>query len=132
MQADEAYLLNGCLQLPHQFSWGDGFDCLGHYRVSYLNATMERLPFVTSLWFGEGYDYNRSPDYWLVEISELPFGVSGEMLNYRDGGNPRRRMLYGMSGRLNVTVPAIRAFQDDAVFPVEAGEGWLLILEESK
>ena len=31
------------------------------------NQYMEHLPYIDSLWFGEGYDYNESPDYWLVE-----------------------------------------------------------------
>ncbi len=91
---------------------GNNFDWLGDFRVSSINATMEHLPFVTSLWFGEGFDYDRSPDYWLIEVSGLPFGVSGEMLNYQDGGNPWRGMLYGMSGRQNVTAPAMYEFWD--------------------
>jgi hypothetical protein len=44
------------------------------------------------------YDYNESPDYWLVEVSGIPFGLFGEML--QGGGNPWRGMLYGMSNRL--------------------------------
>lgn len=31
-------------------------------------------------WFGEYFDYDSSPDYWLVEISGIPFGLMGEML----------------------------------------------------
>jgi hypothetical protein len=34
----------------------------------------------------------------LVEISGIPFGQTGEML--QDGGNPWRGMVYGMTGRL--------------------------------
>ena len=37
-------------------------------------------------------------DYWLVEISGIPFGVMGEVL--QDEGNPCRGMVYGMTGRL--------------------------------
>ena len=58
---------------------------------------MEHLPYVDSIWFGEGFDYNETPDYWLVEISGIPFGVMGEML--QDGGNPWRGMVYGMTTR---------------------------------
>jgi len=61
------------------------------------NQYMEHFPYVNSIWFGEGYDYNESPDYWLVEISGLPFGLFGEMLH--GGGNPWRGMIYGMTGR---------------------------------
>ena len=38
------------------------------------------FPYIDSLWFGEGFNYNESPDYWLVEISGIPFGLFGEML----------------------------------------------------
>lgn len=62
------------------------------------NQYLELFPCVDSLWFGEGYDYNETPDYWLVEISGIPYGLFGEML--QDGGNPWRGMLYGMSNRL--------------------------------
>ena len=58
---------------------------------------MEHFPYLNSLWFGEMYDYNESPDYWLVEISGIPFGLFGEML--QDNGNPWRGMVYGMTAR---------------------------------
>jgi len=58
---------------------------------------MEHFPYINSLWYGEGYDYNESPDYWLVEISGIPFGLFGETL--QDNGNPWRGMLYGMTAR---------------------------------
>ncbi len=61
------------------------------------NQYLEHLPYVDSIWFGEGYDYNESPDYWLVEISGIPYGLFGEML--QDGGNPWRGMIYGMTNR---------------------------------
>ncbi len=66
-------------------------------RISPANKYMEHLPYINSLWFGEMYDYNESPDYWLVEISGIPFGLFGEML--QDNGNPWRGMLYGMTAR---------------------------------
>lgn len=59
---------------------------------------MELFPCIDSLWFGEGFDYGRPPDYWLVEISGIPFGLFGEML--QGGGNPWRGMVYGMTNRL--------------------------------
>ena len=62
------------------------------------NQYLEHFPYLDSLWFGEGFDYNESPDYWLVEISGLPFGLYGEML--QGGGNPWRGMIYGMTSRL--------------------------------
>jgi hypothetical protein len=66
-------------------------------RISPANKYMEHFPYINSLWFGEGYDYNESPDYWLVEISGMPFGLFGEMLE--GNGNPWRGMIYGMTAR---------------------------------
>ncbi|MGA2618043.1 MAG: glycoside hydrolase domain-containing protein [Thermoguttaceae bacterium] len=63
-----------------------------------LDLYLEHLPYIDRIWLGEGRDYNTPPDYWLVEISGIPFGLMGEML--QDGGNPWRGMIYGMTGRL--------------------------------
>ena len=53
-----------------------------------------------SLWIGEGFDYEGSrPDYWLVEISGIPFGLMGDMLHR--GGNKWRGMVFGMTPRCN-------------------------------
>ncbi len=61
------------------------------------NQYMEFFPFIDRLWFGESFDYNRSPDYWLTEISGIPYGMMGDML--QNGGNPWRGMIYGMTAR---------------------------------
>ena len=67
--------------------------------ASSANLYLEHFPYLNSLWFGEYFDYNGSgPDYWLVEVSGMPFGLMGEML--QDGGNPWRGMVYGMTARL--------------------------------
>ena len=58
---------------------------------------MDLMPFLDRLWFGEYFDYNKNPEYWLVEISGIPYGLMGEML--QDGGNPWRGMLFGMTAR---------------------------------
>jgi hypothetical protein len=63
------------------------------------NLYMEHMPYINRLWFGELFDYkNTSPDYWMVEISGIPYGLMGEML--QDGGNQWRGMVYGMTNRL--------------------------------
>ncbi|MGN1408595.1 MAG: glycoside hydrolase domain-containing protein [Eubacteriales bacterium] len=65
-----------------------------------LGQYMELLPSVDSLWIGEGFDYERTkPDYWLVEISGIPFGLMGDMLHR--GGNKWRGMVFGMTPRCN-------------------------------
>ncbi|MCC7265409.1 MAG: hypothetical protein IT369_23130 [Candidatus Latescibacteria bacterium] len=80
------------------FHSGNNFDeryGLNSPAVQYL----EHLPYCDSVWFGEGYDYNAAPDAWLIEMSGIPFGLSGEML--QGGGNLWRGMLfYGMANRL--------------------------------
>lgn len=58
---------------------------------------MEHFPYVSRLWFGEYFDYDQGPDYWMTEVGGLPFGLTGEML--QDGGHPYRGMLYGMTAR---------------------------------
>ncbi len=66
-------------------------------RISPANKYMEHFPYIDSLWFGEEYDYNETPDYWLTEISGIPFGLFSEML--QNNGNPWRGMVYGMTAR---------------------------------
>jgi glycosyl hydrolase family 123 len=79
------------LHSANQYNPRDGF-------ASSANLYLEHLPFVDRLWFGEYFDYDSPPDYWLVEISGIPFGLMGEMLE--KGGNPWRGMLFGMTSRL--------------------------------
>ncbi len=80
------------LHSANQYNVRDGF-------ASSANLYLEHFPFLNRLWFGEYFDYNGSgPDYWLVEMSGIPFGLMGEML--QDGGNPWRGMVFGMTSRL--------------------------------
>jgi len=47
---------------------------------------MELFPFIDRLWYGEGFNYNTPKfDYWLVEISGVPSGLSADMLRYTTG-----------------------------------------------
>jgi hypothetical protein len=74
-------------------------QCTDAQGTSVANAYMEHLPYVTQLWYGECFNYNRSPDYWLVDVSGIPFGVTGEMLEDTGTSNLWRGMLYGLAGR---------------------------------
>jgi hypothetical protein len=58
---------------------------------------MDLFPYIDQLWIGEARNYDTPPDYWLTEISGIPFGIPSQML--QDGGNPWRGMVYGMSNR---------------------------------
>lgn len=63
-----------------------------------MNLYIDQFSFLDRLWFGEGFDYNVPPDAWLIEMSGIPFGMMGEML--QDGGNIWRGMVYGMANRM--------------------------------
>jgi len=71
-------------------------------RDGYINSAllyMGLFPYIDRLWFGEEFDYEHtSPAYWLTEISGIPYGLMGEML--QNGGNPWRGMVFGMTNRL--------------------------------
>ncbi len=59
---------------------------------------LEHFAYADKLWIGEGYDYrSEGPDYFLTEVSGLPFGLTSEMLE--GGGNPWRGMIFGMTTR---------------------------------
>ncbi len=58
---------------------------------------MDLLPYFDLVWIGEGRDYDRMPDHWLIEVSGIPFGLPGQML--QGGGNPWRGMVYGITSR---------------------------------
>ena len=80
------------LHSANQYNERDGFQ---NSAMLYL----EHFPYLTRLWFGEYFDYEKSPaDFFLTEVSGIPFGLMGEML--QDGGNPWRGMVYGMTNRM--------------------------------
>ena len=78
------------LHSANQFNVRDGF-------ANSANLYLEHFPYIDRLWFGEYFDYNLRPDFWLIETSGIPFGLMGEML--QDGGNPWRGMVFGMTSR---------------------------------
>lgn len=79
------------LHSANQFNVRDGF-------INSAMLYMEHFPYMSRLWFGEYFDYKLPADYWMTEVSGLPFGLMGEML--QDGGHPYRGMLFGMTSRL--------------------------------
>jgi len=79
------------LHSANQYNPRDGF-------ANSANLYLEHFPYINRLWFGEYFDYDSQPDFWLIEVSGIPFGLMGEML--QDGGNAWRGMLYGMTARL--------------------------------
>lgn len=80
------------LHSANQYNERDGFN-------NSANLYMEHFPYLDRLWFGEYFDYEQgSPGFFLTEVSGIPFGLMGEML--QDGGNPWRGMVYGMTNRM--------------------------------
>ncbi len=80
------------LHSANQYNPRDGFN-------NSANLYMEHFPYLNRLWFGEYFDYeNNPPDFFLTEVSGIPFGLMGEMLE--GGGNPWRGLLYGMTNRM--------------------------------
>ncbi|KAF2335151.1 hypothetical protein FND99_07350 [Flavobacterium daemonense] len=80
------------LHSANQYNKSDGFN-------NSANLYMEHFPYINKLWFGEYFDYEKNPsDFFLTEVSGIPFGLMGEML--QGGGNPWRGMVYGMTNRL--------------------------------
>ena len=80
------------LHSANQFNKRDGYN-------NSANLYLEHFPYINRLWFGEYFDYeNNGPDFFLTEVSGIPFGLMGEMLE--KGGNPWRGMVYGMTNRM--------------------------------
>jgi len=74
------------------------------FSIGPANQYMEYMPYVDRLWFGESFRYNQEPpDYWLTEISGIPFGVMGEMLH--SPTNALRGMIYGITNRVTWDAP---------------------------
>jgi len=68
-------------------------------RGSSTSIYMDLFPYIDRIWLGEGFDYqSATPDYWLVAMSGIPYGVMSEML--QGGGNVWRGMLFGETCRL--------------------------------
>jgi len=80
------------LHSANQYNKHDGFN-------NSANLYMEHFPYLNRLWFGEYFDYEKNaPDFFLTEVSGIPFGLMGEMLE--GGGNPWRGLIYGMTNRM--------------------------------
>lgn len=80
------------LHSANQYNKNDGFN-------NSAMLYMEHFPYLNRLWFGEYFDYEHNdPAFFLTEVSGIPFGLMGEMLE--GDGNPWRGMVYGMTSRL--------------------------------
>jgi hypothetical protein len=75
-------------------SWNH-FNGLAKWTNSSI-AFMELYPYINGLWHGEGFNANAAPEYMLVEMSGIPFGLMSEML---DHPNPWHGLVFGMRVR---------------------------------
>ncbi|MCC8171815.1 MAG: DUF6067 family protein [Parabacteroides sp.] len=62
-----------------------------------LHIYLDLLPYVDRIWMGEGFSEKNDLDFWLVEMSGIPFGVMSETLDAR---NQFRGLVFGMLPRL--------------------------------
>ncbi|UDQ98832.1 glycoside hydrolase domain-containing protein [Lentisphaerota bacterium WC36G] len=80
-------------------SWNHRSYLAGRTNSAYYY--MPNYPYFDKLWYGEGFAGRRyesvSPDYWLIEISGIPFGLMGELMGSHV---PAKGMLFGMGQRL--------------------------------
>ena len=95
-RAHRIFEASGKPLLADMHSWNHWNPTAGSTPSAY--CYLQNFPYYHRIWFGEGFNYNTAPDYWLVEISGIPFGLMGEML--QGGGNKWRGMLFGMTQRL--------------------------------
>ena len=76
-------------------SWNHMNEWAGY--ANSLHIYLELLPYVDRTWMGEGFDEKNTLDFWLVEMSGIPFGLMSETLDAR---NLFRGMVFGMLPRL--------------------------------
>jgi hypothetical protein len=76
-------------------SWNHMNEWAGY--ANSLHIYLELLPYVNRIWMGEGFSENNPLDFWLIEMSGIPFGLMSEMLDAR---NQFRGMVFGMLPRL--------------------------------
>lgn len=76
------------------------------FSIGPANQYAEFFPYVDKLWFGESFQYDKmSAENWLVEVSGIPFGLMGDML--QGGGNRWLGMVFGMTVRYPWTTEGV-------------------------
>ena len=85
---------------------GDGGVIDHHCHIGFVSRScamnyMELYPFITRLWYGEGFNYDTpDADNWLVEIAAFETGLSADMLRYSGPASyAYRGMLVGSAFR---------------------------------
>ena len=69
------------------------------FSLGAANQYLEFFPYIDKTWFGEGFNFDLMPaDFWLTEVSGIPFGVPNDLLLHV-AVNTHRGMLFGMVRR---------------------------------
>jgi len=79
-----------------------------------IARNMEHLPYVTKIMFGEGFEFRANPDYWLLELSGLPFGLANECYVTDQLSDTRfKPLLYAGCSIRHPSVGSVRRFFSD-------------------
>lgn len=69
------------------------------FSLGSANHNLQLYPYIDKTWFGEGFNFDILPaDFWLTEVSGIPFGVGNDILMHMAVNN-RRGMTFGMTHR---------------------------------
>jgi len=71
----------------------------GHDPTPPVCGYATHYPFMQQCWNGEGFDFSKGPNYWLVEVSCNVHGLSGDRLGGSTPSDDYKGMLYGMAQR---------------------------------
>jgi hypothetical protein len=86
---------DGKLRIIDLHSWNHMVERAGY--ANSIHLYLDLLPYMDRTWIGEGFDANNSPDFWMVEMSGIPFGLMSETL---DAHNIFKGLVYGMLPRM--------------------------------
>jgi hypothetical protein len=102
-------------------SWNH-FNGLAKWTNSSI-AFMELYPYYDGLWHGEGFNANASPDFMLVEMSGIPYGLMSEML---DHPNLWHGLVFGMRVRWPWSGDPRNIWKAEDAFGIASAEfiGW--------
>lgn len=87
--------IDGKQRLIDLHSWNHMNKWAGY--ANSLHLYLELLPYIDRTWIGEGFGADNTPDFWLVEMSGIPFGLMSATLEAK---NEFRGLIYGMLPRL--------------------------------
>jgi hypothetical protein len=79
---------------------------------------------VDEVWNGEGFAFNKGPAYWMVEVSSMVHGLTGDRLGGATPSDDYKGMLWGMAQRNSAAAPGLWALWDAARLNETTQIGW--------